>query len=163
MYCYKIIFVLTCINCTDTFERGSESCCDISSFFSERVVDIWNTLPQAMLIFLLLSSSNVRWIWLVVGFLAVSCVYLRFKSVASFISEFSPKRQSFRMSKLICGFLTRSGTAYIFNNSGRQRVKVHAAARYHYSGDRQTDRRSDGRQHGINPPCRLWPWKAKAL
>ena len=63
IYCYKIIFGLTGIHCTDLFElirsdygtRGHPykifkhhcTCTARSSFFSERVVDIWNTLPPS--------------------------------------------------------------------------------------------------------------------
>ena len=62
IYCYKIIFGHTGIQCTDLFELRSDygtrghqykifkhhcTCTARSSFFSERVVDIWNTLPPS--------------------------------------------------------------------------------------------------------------------
>jgi len=62
IYCYKVIFGLTGIHCTDLFERRSDcgtrghpykifkhhcTCTARFSFFSERVVDSWNTLPPS--------------------------------------------------------------------------------------------------------------------
>jgi len=67
IWCYKVVFGVVDISCSNIFALRSEyvtrghpykifkrSCTARSSFFSERVIDIWNSLPSKTLLILLL-------------------------------------------------------------------------------------------------------------